>query len=86
MDGLLYPISLLVVVLMAFAFYRSNSMRLVLLMLAIGVYIIYSHETGNTVTNLKNEVVQSIDKSAGDFSKSRGVKGYDENKSKEAVK
>lgn len=86
MDGLLYPISLLVVVLIAFFFYRNNSFKFLLLTLAVGVYIIYSHETGNTVTNLKNEAVKSIDKSAGDFSKSRGVEGYDEKKAREAVK
>ncbi|MDD5400514.1 MAG: hypothetical protein PHQ93_04930 [Sulfurimonas sp.] len=86
MDGLLYPISLLVVVLIAFFFYRNNSFKLLLLTLAVGVYIIYSHETGNTVTNLKNEAVQSIDKSAGSFSKSHGAEGYNENKIKETVK
>ncbi|MDD5373504.1 MAG: hypothetical protein PHO62_08770 [Sulfurimonas sp.] len=86
MDGLLYPISLLVVVLIAFFFYRNNSFKLMLLTLAVGVYIIYSQETGNTVTNLKNEAVQSIDKSAESFSKSRGIEGYDEKKTIETVK
>lgn len=69
MDGWMYPLSLLIVALMAFTFYQNNSMRMMLLMLAIGVYIIYSHETGYTATDYKNEVIESIDKSAKDFVK-----------------
>lgn len=69
MDGLMYPLSLVVVALMAFTFYRNNSMKMVLLSLAIGVYIIYSHETGYTATDYKNEVIDSIDKSAKEFVK-----------------
>lgn len=65
----MYPLSLLIVALMAFTFYRNNSMKMVLLSLAIGVYIIYSHETGYTATDYKNEVIDSIDKSAQEFVK-----------------
>lgn len=65
----MYPLSLLIVALMAFTFYRNNSMKMVLLSLAIGVYIIYSHETGYTATDYKNEVIDSIDKSAKEFVK-----------------
>lgn len=69
MDGWMYPLSLLIVALMAFTFYQNNSIKMMLLMLAIGVYIIYSHETGYTATDYKNEVIESIDKSAKDFVK-----------------
>jgi hypothetical protein len=69
MDGWMYPLSLLIVALMAFTFYQNNSMKMVLLSLAIGVYIIYSHETGYTATDYKNEVIDSIDKSAKEFVK-----------------
>ncbi len=65
----MYPLSLLIVALMAFTFYQNNSMKMVLLSLAIGVYIIYSHETGYTATDYKNEVIDSIDKSAKEFVK-----------------
>ncbi|MDT8338025.1 MAG: hypothetical protein RQ763_02365 [Sulfurimonas sp.] len=85
MDGTLYLVSLLVVVIMAFALYRGNSFKLMFLVLAVGVYIIYSHETGNTATKYKDEVIESLDKSARDFSKSRGTEGYDENKIKKEV-
>lgn len=69
MDGIMYPISLIVIAIMAFSFNRSNNSFLMLLVLAVGAYIIYSHETGHTATEFKNNMVQSIDKSAGDFSK-----------------
>lgn len=86
MDGFLYPVSLFIVALVAIGFYRSNNARMMLLALAVGVYIIYSHETGNTATNFKNEVIESIDESTRDFSKSRGVEGFDESKAAKAVK
>ncbi|MDD2651988.1 MAG: hypothetical protein PHX44_02910 [Sulfurimonas sp.] len=69
MDGYMYPLSLAVVALMAFTFYQNNSFKMMLLMLGIGVYIIYSHETGYTATDYKNEVIESIDKSAKEFVK-----------------
>lgn len=37
--------------------------------LLIGVYIIYSHKTGETMTGFKNEMIESIDSSAKDFTK-----------------
>ncbi|QFR42397.1 hypothetical protein [Sulfurimonas xiamenensis] len=85
MDGSLYIISLIVVVLLAFVFYRSNSFKLMLLVLAVGIYIIYAHKSGNTPSKVKNEIIESIDKSAKDFSKSRGVEKYDEEKIKKEV-
>ncbi|TKI70868.1 hypothetical protein FCU45_00305 [Sulfurimonas crateris] len=80
MEGTLYLVSLIVVAIMAFALYRGNSFKLMLLVLAVGVYIIYSHETGNSATKYKDEVLESLDKSARDFSKSRGAEGYNEDK------
>lgn len=80
MDGSLYPFSLLVVAIMAFYFYRTNSIRLTVFALAVGVYIIYSHNTGHTVTEYKNEVVDSIAESATEFAKERNIEGYDESK------
>ncbi|WP_320341523.1 hypothetical protein [Sulfurimonas sp.] len=87
MDGIPYIVSLIVIAIMAFALYRGNSFKLMFLVLAVGIYIIYSHETGNTATKYKDEMLESLDKSARDFSKSRGAEGYDEDKIiKEVVK
>jgi len=77
MEGLLYPLSLVLLVLAAFGFYQSNSTKLALLMVIIGVYIVYSNETGNTLTDFKDGVVNSIDKSADEFSESHKTKEYD---------
>lgn len=78
MDYLSYLASLFVVALAAFAFNRNNSPRLMLLSLAIGVYIIYSHESGNTITTLKKDMIESIDKSAKEFTQDRRVQQDDE--------
>jgi len=86
MYGFMYPASLVLLALLAYTFNQSNNSKLALLMILIGIYIVYSHETGHTVTDWKNEMVESIDKSAEDFSSSRGAGGYDANKAKEAVK
>jgi hypothetical protein len=80
MDGSLYPVSLLVVAVMAFYFYRTNNVKLTLFALVVGIYIIYSHNTGVTVTDYKNEVVDSISDSATEFVKERNIEGYDESK------
>jgi len=77
MEGLLYPLSLVLLVLAAFGFYQSNSTKLALLMVIVGIYIVYSNETGNTLTDFKDGVVNSIDKSANEFSESHKTKEYD---------
>lgn len=43
-------------------------------MIVIAIYVVYSHETGNTATNFKNDVVESINES------SDGFKGYNPKK------
>jgi len=64
---MIYPISLGVVALLAFVLYQNNSTKLMLIVLAIGGYIIYSHETGHTMTDMKNSAVDSIEESAEEF-------------------
>lgn len=68
----MYIVSLIVVALLAVTLYRGNSFKLMFLVLAVGVYIIYSHEGGNAVSSFKDGVVESVDKSTRDFVKSRG--------------
>ncbi|MDQ1263284.1 MAG: hypothetical protein QG559_285 [Campylobacterota bacterium] len=69
MDQFLYLFSLLIIGALALMFYRNNSFKLMILTLLIGVYIIYSHKTGETITGFKNEMIESIDSSAKDFTK-----------------
>lgn len=60
MDGFLYPASLILIVLLAFTFYRNNNTILMGLVLVIGVYIVFSHETGHTATEFRNDVIDSL--------------------------
>lgn len=64
MDNYIYIGSIAVSVLAALMFYKSNNINLMLLMIGIGGYIIFSHETGHTATEFKNNMVKSIDNSA----------------------
>jgi len=86
MDGWLYPVSLVVVAVMAFMFFQNHNSKLALLMLALGIYIVYSHETGYTATDFKNETVKSLDESASEWAKEHGNEGYNEVNAQEAVK
>jgi hypothetical protein len=73
MDDLSYYGSLLLVIALAYMFFQHNNSLLLLITLAVGVYIIYSHETGHTATEFKNEIVQSIDEEAGNFREKKGI-------------
>ena len=86
MDGLIYPVSLIIIALLAFVFNQNNNRLLMFLVLAIGAYIIYSHETGRTATDFKNEMIESIDESAKGFSKSYETDVYDSDKAEKKIK
>jgi hypothetical protein len=86
MDGLLYPASLILLVVLAFVFNRNNNMILLFIVVAIGVYVVYSHETGDSATDWKNEMVESVDKSVGNYNSERGISKYNEDKLKENIK
>lgn len=60
MDDLLYPGTLLLLAVLAFVLNQNNSPKLALLAILVGIYVVYSHETGHTVTEFKNEMVQSV--------------------------
>lgn len=70
MDGMLYPASLVLLAVLAFTFNQTHNTKLALIMIVIGIYVVYSHETGYTATDFKNEMVKSIDKSAADYNPS----------------
>jgi hypothetical protein len=66
MEEYIYPLSLLVVALLAFVFYRNNAHIMMLIVIAIGAYIVYSHETGYSSESLKQQIVETIDESIKD--------------------
>ncbi len=86
MDGMFYYLILAVLGILAYTFFQNHNEKLALLMLGIGIYIVYSHETGFTATEFKNETVKSIDESASEWAKDRGTDGYDASKAQNAVK
>lgn len=86
MDGYMYVASLVIVGLLAFMFFRNNNTLLLLLSLIIGAYIVYSHETGHTATEYKNEAVNSINEEAEGFNERRGIEKYDGKKLEKSVK
>jgi Ca2+-dependent lipid-binding protein len=80
MDGLVYYGSLLLIIALSYMFFQNNSSFLMLITIGIGIYIVYSHETGYTATAFKDEVVHSINEEAGDFTNEKGIHGYDAKK------
>jgi len=86
MDGIFYYFTLAVLGILAYLFFQNHNEKLALLMLLIGIYIVYSHETGYTATDFKNETVESLDKSADEWAKDRGASGFDEEGAQKAVK
>jgi len=86
MDGLSYYGSLVLIIALAYMFFQHNNSLLLLISLAIGAYIVYSHETGYTATEFKNEIVNSINDEAEGFSERKGIKGFDGKKIDESVK
>lgn len=86
MDGMFYYLTLAVLGVLAYTFFQNHSEKLALLMLGIGIYIVYSHETGYTATDFKNETVQSLDKSADEWAKEHSTTGFDEQGAQKAVK
>ncbi len=86
MEDYIYPFSLLIVLLLTFMFFQNNSTVLMLITIGIGIYIVYSHETGHSATELKDNVVHSINEEAGGFTEKRGIHGFDETKLEKSVK
>jgi len=85
MEGFIYPASLLLVAVMAFIFFQNHNTMLMVIAIGIGIYIVYSHETGNTATDFKNEILESIDEEAGYVSDKKGIKGYDPQRAIDSV-
>ena len=86
MDGMFYYFTLAVLGVLAYTFFQNHNEKLALLMLGIGIYIVYSHETGYTATDFKNETVKSLDESASEWAKDHGSDGYDASETQKEVK
>lgn len=69
MDTLLYLGPLVLLAILAFNFYQHNHPKLALLAILIGIYIVYSHETGHTATEFRDEVMQTVEEESEDIAK-----------------
>ncbi len=85
MDGMLYYGVLVLLIGLAYMFFQHNSIGLLLITVVIGIYIVYSHTTGNTATEFKNEVVNSINEEAQGFDDKKGIKRFDPGKMKKEL-
>ncbi len=74
MDGMLYIASLGVLGIFIFIMMQHHNNGLAFIALVIGIYIVYSHETGYTATDFRHEMINTIDETATDYSTD-----YDEN-------
>jgi len=61
----LYPATIVVLLILAYMQWQINSKKMMILILGVLGYIVYSHETGHTLTQFKDDSVQSFDKAVG---------------------
>lgn len=61
----LYPATIVVLLILAYMQWQTNSKKMMVLVLIILGYIIYSHETGYTLTELREEAVDDFDEAVG---------------------
>ncbi|QOP40217.1 hypothetical protein [Sulfurimonas marina] len=69
MDTLIYLGPLVLLAVLAFNFYQHNHPKLAILAILIGIYIVYSHETGHTATEFRDEVMKSVEEEADTIAK-----------------
>ncbi|WP_345976704.1 hypothetical protein [Sulfurimonas sp. HSL3-7] len=58
----MYYGGLVLIAILAYLAYTSNRIITALLLLALGGYFIYAHNTGNTITDFTNKTVEKINK------------------------
>lgn len=78
MEGLLYYFSLAVIGIFIYIMTQHNSNGLAFIALIIGVYIVYSHETGYTATDFRHEMVNTIDGNTVDYTKETDTEAIEE--------
>lgn len=64
-ESWLYPGTIVVLLILAYMMWQMNAKKMVLLILLVLAYIVYSHETGHTISEYSEEVGKSFDKAVG---------------------
>ena len=82
MDGNMYYLSLAVVLLIAGYFFRGGHILLAFTTLAVGGWLVYSHEENVDFSDVKQNIYQGIDERAkSNYEKKYKTEVYDYNKS-----
>jgi hypothetical protein len=58
----MYYGGLVVIAILGWMSYQNNRMFSTLLLMALAAYLIYSHNTGNTITDFTDKAVKELDK------------------------
>ncbi len=69
MDGMAYVGSLVVIAIFIYTMMQHHNNMLAFIALVVGIYIVYSHETGYTATDFRHEMIDTIDENTYDYSK-----------------
>ena len=64
MDGMMYYVSLAVVLVIAMQFFRGGHILLSFTTLAVGAWLVYSHEEGVNISDVKENIYHKIDEGA----------------------
>ena len=73
MDGMIYPASLIVIAIFIFTMMQHHNNMLAFIALVVGIYIVYSHETGYTATDFRHEMIDTIDHNTYDYTKETDI-------------
>ncbi len=61
-ESWIYPGSLIVLAILAFMQWQINATKTLIVVLLLMVYIVYSHESGNSFNDLRKKGVEAFDK------------------------
>ena len=69
----LYPATIVILLILAYMQWQTNAKKTMVLVLVVLAYIVYSHETGQTLTQVKDEAIKSFDDSVGNSKYNRNT-------------
>lgn len=69
----LYPATIVILLILAYMQWQTNAKKTMVLVLVVLAYIVYSHETGQTLTQVKDEAIKSFDDSVGNSQYNRNT-------------
>ncbi|WP_345985083.1 hypothetical protein WCX49_10720 [Sulfurimonas sp. HSL-1656] len=64
-ESWLYPATIVVLLILAYMQWQINAKKTMILILVVLGYIIYSHETGHSLTEFREQAVDDFDEAVG---------------------